>query len=147
MTASLYLRAKKGHGVSLIPMARARENSPTGSFDAARDSNAAGMHLASLFQHKLDRLEQLRKSGFLAHLNRGRSGDEIKSGAAIGAVSRLSAPHFERRTSFPVWPNVLYHADTSKGIANRGTRMAKANLVPPPSRPRRRGVSFTSEIY
>jgi hypothetical protein len=35
-------------------------------------------------QHKLDRMEQLRKRGFLAHLNRARSGDEIKSGAAIG---------------------------------------------------------------
>jgi hypothetical protein len=39
-------------------------------------------------------LEQLRKRGFLAHLNRGRSGDEIKSGAAIGGRNnkRVSLP-------------------------------------------------------
>jgi hypothetical protein len=35
-------------------------------------------------QHKVDSLERLRKREFLAHFNRGRSGDEIESGAAIG---------------------------------------------------------------
>jgi hypothetical protein len=35
-------------------------------------------------QHKLDSLWRLRKRGFLVHLNRKRSGDEIESGYAFG---------------------------------------------------------------
>jgi hypothetical protein len=46
----------------------------------------ASVFLASAVprQHKLDSLERLRKREFSAHFNRGRSGDEIESGAAIG---------------------------------------------------------------
>jgi hypothetical protein len=42
-------------------------------------------------QHKLDRMERLRKRGFLAHLNRERSGDEIENGYALGRSGKGGA--------------------------------------------------------
>jgi len=56
-------------------------------------SQAWNVRLRSLSvpgQHKLDSLEQLRKRGFLDHLNCGRSGDDYRSDRQLRQLVQIA---------------------------------------------------------